>query len=308
VSEATVSKNDPNCEICGASTSWWASIKGFCHFRCGSCWHLFVYPRPTQEELDLVYRQHDYYQEAENQRVRLQREARARAEMLKKLALRKGLPLQVLDVGCASGIFLGEAVREGWLARGVERSPTSATAARSGSNCDVDVGIFEEMDISGAPFPVVTAWEVLEHVINPALFFKSLEKVVRPGGLLAISTPLSDGFMARLLGRSYPMLIPPEHLSLFSRRSLEHIAMKHGFNCIEWRSFSNIGADSLASGFSKFVLRRDQKRLGKTAKSCVSMLGAAFSWVPAIIDRSGGGSEMEVVFQRREISRSAKGN
>ena len=204
--------SDTACEICGAPALYWRSIAGYRHFRCSRCEHLFVFPRPTQDELDSFYQQGQYYDSAEKQRVRITKDAHSRLQLLEALVKQYGLEKRILDVGCASGIFLSVACERGWDAYGVERSEVVAGRARSISGAKIAVGILEDMVVPGAPFSVVTAWEVVEHTIDPRLFFGALAKNVADNGLLSISTPLSNGIPAMVLGERYPMLMPPEHL------------------------------------------------------------------------------------------------
>ena len=285
-----------DCEICGGKSRLWATIAGYSHFRCLSCAHLFVSPRPTQTDLDEFYRAGTYYVAAERQAERLRREAQARAKSLARLADQFGLKHRLLDVGCASGIFLHEASVIGWSVTGVDRSPATASFARESLSCPVHIGILESTRIPSSPFPVVTAWEVLEHTIEPRAFFRALGSNVQEGGLLAISTPLGNGLVARALGSRFPMITPPEHLSLFSRRSLELLAAEHGFRPVAVRSFSNLGIGSLSSGFCKLMFGRPPENCHPFVRSISTVLAVAVAWIPPIIDAAKLGSELEVIF------------
>jgi hypothetical protein len=146
---------------------------------------------------------------------------------------------------------------------------------------------------------VVSAWEVVEHATDVRAFFSALEQAVTPGGLLAVSTPLGDGLPARLLGVRNPMLTPPEHLSIFTRRSLRRLAAEYGFEEIDYRSFSNLGRRELASGIAKYVLGKRLEELHGLLRTLVHALAAASGWITRVIDVAGYGTEMQVVFIRR---------
>lgn len=286
------------CEVCGSSTTHWADIKGYPHLRCKSCGHVFVFPRPTQQELEKFYAGDHYYEAAKAQRERLVRDAAARLDRLADLCRRFALPARLLDVGCASGIFLMEAAKKGWHCEGCERSEATAAQARGLSGATVHYGILEEEDIPTGPFPVVTAWEVIEHTIDPGAFLAALIRQVQPGGLIALSTPLIDGVPARFMGKKFPMLTPPEHLSLFSRRSLAALAAAHGLEEVAYRSFSNLDTGSLASGLSRKLLHRELGESPFVVRTLMRIAGKSLSWLPAIIDVLGRGSEMEVIYRR----------
>lgn len=293
---AVVEASREKCEICGATCRFWAKIAGYSHFRCLSCDHLFVLPRPTQAELDGFYHVGTYYGAAERQVERLRREARCRVQLLGRLADRAGVEHRLLDVGCATGIFLREAMSMGWTVTGVDRSSATASLALDAVACPVHIGVLETMRIPDSPFSVVTAWEVLEHTTNPRAFFKALSDNVQEGGILAISTPLGNGLIARVLGVRFPMLTPPEHLSIFSRKSLELLATEYGFRPVAVRSFSNLGIASISSGLCKLLFGRRPEDCSVAVRGLSTALAVTMAWIPPIIDAAKLGSELEVVF------------
>jgi len=256
-----------------------------------------VHPRPTQEALDRFYGNPEYYVSASAQGTRLQLEATARAKLLSQVAADLGLGKRVLDVGCATGIFLAAMHSEGWSASGVERSEGTAQLARSRFGRPVYEGIIEEMDVPGRPFDVVTAWEVLEHAANPASLMGALVRNVVPGGLIALSTPRSDGIPARVMGERFPMICPPEHLSLFSRESLIRIAQIHGLEVIHYSSFSNLTSASLASGLARRLWGREMEAIGGAGRTILRGVGFTAAWIPWLIDRAGLGTEMQVILR-----------
>jgi len=283
------------CQICGKPAGYWATINGYRHFRCPSCLHIFVSPRPSETELESFYASGAYYGAASAEKERLVAEARARALMLEAIAERLNLPRALLDVGCATGFFLAAIHELGWQAAGVEQSPSTAALAADRVDCAIHRGTIETLEIPGSPFPVVTAWEVLEHARDPVEFFRSLSRNVMSGGVLALSTPRSDGIPARFLGARFPMLCPPEHLCLFSRRSLGLLAAHEGFTAILYSSFSNLTANSVASGLARLWFGKPIESLGGGLSKLLRGCARLSAWIPSIIDRAGYGSEMQVV-------------
>lgn len=286
------------CEICCALALYWGSIAGYRHFRCSRCEHLFVFPRPSQDDLDSFYQQGRYYDSAEKQRDRITKDANSRLQLLETFVKQHGLEKRILDVGCASGIFLSVARERGWDAYGVERSEVVADRARSISGAKIAVGILEEMIVSGAPFSVVTAWEVIEHTIDPRMFFAALVKNVVDNGLVSISTPLSNGIPAKVLGKYYPMLMPPEHLSLFTRDSLKILAKEFNFDEVHYSSFSNLNIGSLASGFCRLVAGKNLDDTSFSVSAAFRLLATTVAWAPLVIDTLGYGTEMQTVYRR----------
>lgn len=289
----------PSCEVCRKPARFWAAISGYDHLRCEACGHLFVSPRPTQEALDAFYKGGAYYDKAEAEQARLLHEASQRLDRLRDLRDRFGLESRLLDVGCATGYFIKQAAAEGWQVLGVDRSAELARRARQYAGTEVIDCILEESELDSGPFPVVTAWEVLEHALDPRAFFAALARNVSTGGLIALSTPLANGIPARFLGVRFPMLTPPEHLSLFTRRSINSLASEYGFEEISYRSFSNLNYQSLASGFSRLIVGKNLSEIPTPVRLGCELAGLACAWIPAIVDRLGWGTEMEVVFRRK---------
>ena len=74
---------------------------------------------------------------------------------------------RLLDIGCATGLFLEIAASRGWVVEGVEPSASACERARR-SGMLVTQGFFEDLPPPARPFDVVTMWDVLEHVPDPA--------------------------------------------------------------------------------------------------------------------------------------------
>lgn len=99
---------------------------------------------------------------------------------------------RALDVGCGAGLLCEPLARLGAAVTGLDAAPANVTAAighaeKSGLAIDYRAGGIEEMDM--APFDLVSCMEVIEHVEEPALFVSHLARMLRPDGLLILSTP-----------------------------------------------------------------------------------------------------------------------
>jgi SAM-dependent methyltransferase len=149
-----------------------------------------------------------------------------------KIVERYQTPSRLLDVGCASGLFLNLARTAGWQVVGVEPSEAlfekaqKALAGRGELHCK----ILEEADLPPASFDAVTLWDVLEHVPDPLTFMKTCRALLKPGGHLFLNIPNLDSKEARLLGTRWPLLLA-EHLNYFNPNSLRLCGQKAG---IEW--------------------------------------------------------------------------
>ena len=133
----------------------------------------------------------------------------------------------MLDVGCHLGMFLEVARERGWDVTGVEPSRWSVEQARD-AGLDVRHGTLETVHFPDESFDVVTMWDVVEHLPDPLAELKRMHRILRPDGLLALSTMNVDALFPRLAGRRWPWYMQM-HLVYFSRRTLHNMLTKAGY-------------------------------------------------------------------------------
>ena len=68
-------------------------------------------------------------------------------------------------------------------------------------------------------FDLITLWDVLEHVTEPAQFLALAASHLKEGGYLVLNVPRVDSLAAKMLGLRWPLLLA-EHLSYFTIPSL----------------------------------------------------------------------------------------
>lgn len=124
---------------------------------------------------------------------------------------------RLLDLGCGIGLLMQAAARAGWVAEGVEISRAAVEYVRKQHYGTVFCGRLDEAQYPANHFDVVASSEVLEHVDDPRVFVSEVARVLRPGGLLWLTTPHGRGLSAKLLGLNWSVVSPPDHLQLLSR-------------------------------------------------------------------------------------------
>jgi 2-polyprenyl-3-methyl-5-hydroxy-6-metoxy-1,4-benzoquinol methylase len=137
---------------------------------------------------------------------------------------------RLLDVGCHVGVFLELAAGRGWDARGVEPSRWAASQARQ-RGLGVVCGTLQGSELPGDHYDVVTLWDVIEHFTDPAAELREVHRLLRPGGLVGITTMNLDSPIARLLGPRWPWLMQM-HLYYFSVRTLSALLNRCGFEVL----------------------------------------------------------------------------
>lgn len=136
---------------------------------------------------------------------------------------------RILDVGAGYGYVAEVAATrfpEQWI---VERSPEAAARARAGSDAHVVVGTWEGADVPEGYFDVVSMQDCLEHFPDPVGALVKARAALRPGGALLAVTPNVDSWIASVQGRRWVSLKFPEHVVLFSERTLRRALETAGF-------------------------------------------------------------------------------
>lgn len=101
--------------------------------------------------------------------------------------------LTALDLGCGGGLVSAPLARLGAAVTGVDAGAEAIGAARAyaqsaGLEIDFKVDTAEDLAASGVHFDLVTALEVIEHVADVNSFLKAAQTLVKPGGLIVLST------------------------------------------------------------------------------------------------------------------------
>jgi len=142
-------------------------------------------------------------------------------------------PAHVLELGSSHGGFVAMLQVAGYEAMGLELSPAIVDYARKTFNIPVLQGSLEEQNLAESPQDVIILMDVLEHLPQPKTTLELCLKTLKPGGVLIIQTPMfpaGQSLMA-LREKKHPflkMLLPGEHLFLFSQRALERLLTELG--------------------------------------------------------------------------------
>lgn len=142
---------------------------------------------------------------------------------------------RLLDAGCGPGFFVKAAAEKGFQAAGVEVSAFAATFASEQLGQNVWHGQVRREDLRGGPYDVVTMWDVIEHLPDPADALAALATTLRSRGLIILSTGDRSTFAARLSGARWHLFTLPEHLWFFTRHSLTRLLARCGLNVVGYR-------------------------------------------------------------------------
>ncbi|MCG9879924.1 MAG: class I SAM-dependent methyltransferase, partial [Bacteroidia bacterium] len=193
-------------------------------------------PRPTPEELADFYNQQSYRQDYAESVMSSQDFAVNRYQELKKIVSKYKPDLfsrshkTFLDVGCGLGDLLQLAIADQWQVNGTEISPEAALQANINIRDRILVGDILSLDLPEQYFDLITIYHVIEHLIDPINVLNKIQKLLKPNGVLFIETPNSDSLGAKIRGKNWSNIIPPEHINYYVSQSLSNSLKIAGFD------------------------------------------------------------------------------
>ena len=142
---------------------------------------------------------------------------------------------RLLDVGCGNGAFLKLAQKAGWSVHGIDFDPIAVAEARNGG-LDIYLGSTDQLTGQEQTYDWITCSHVLEHVHDPLKLLQSMQRLLRPGGILWLQTPNIDSIGHKIHRENWIGVDPPRHLTLMTlqtlRHSLEGAGFKTKFYCL----------------------------------------------------------------------------
>lgn len=139
----------------------------------------------------------------------------------------------VLEIGCGSGAFLDIARQAGLCnVRGIELSDAAMRSCIDRGHRVTD-RMIEELAGDGERFETIVAFQVLEHVPDPAAFLRAASQALAPGGRLIVTTPNREAFARRY---QWNLLdLPPHHMSRWDEAAYQKLASHVGLRLAELR-------------------------------------------------------------------------
>lgn len=230
---ACAGKSGVVCNCCAGSTAALLFVKnGFEILRCRSCGLVFVHPMPDLQASAELYSEEFFTdgQQPGSPVGHLDEDSGKRATWQYKLAeIVKFLPSgRLLDVGSGPGYFVKMAQENEWDAEGIDISTFASDYAYHQLGVRVWAMDFLEYE-STELYDVITMWDFIEHTPDPRANLRKALDLLRPGGILALSTGNIGSLLARVMGKRWYLLSPPTHLHYFTKTTLSGLLIKAGF-------------------------------------------------------------------------------
>lgn len=241
------------CSLCGAQNKLKIKyvLPEFNVLQCQKCGLLTRGTVFDSEEVKKIYSQDyfcklqkDYFSAGISQGLGSSLRVDDFKNRLKKISQYTKLPKgKILDVGSATGVFLKISKDKGWETTGVEVSKYAATFSAKKFHLKVFCGELQNAKFKNNHFDVVTGWDLIEHVEEPAKLVKEIKRILKPKGYIALQTTMTDSLLFLVADLVYKltfgkvsklaqMAYPVHHSNHFSRNTLKKLLQDNGFKII----------------------------------------------------------------------------
>src|SRR5262249_44818393 len=147
-------------------------------------------------------------------------------------------PGRLLEIGCATGLFLADAHNAGYWVTGIEPASAHRELLPAHIASAVLPEKLEDADLADNTFDVIVAMQLLEHLINPVVFTEKIKKILKPGGVAYVETPNFDCVSRHLQVESWMNSnVGPGHWHLFNPRSMGALCDRIGLRVVRCWTF-----------------------------------------------------------------------
>ena len=145
----------------------------------------------------------------------------------------------VLDVGCGDGLFLEMLAERGHTRiAGLDFSLEAAAAAWTRAGVPAICGTLSRAPLVPGSCAMVTMFQVLEHLYQPAIYLDAARELLAPEGRLIVQVPNVACWQFLLLGERWSGIDVPRHLLDFRLADLETLLERCGFEVLRRKHFS----------------------------------------------------------------------
>jgi len=212
-----------NAYLCSKDVNRKISSDKFEYRRCVECKTIFLSDIP--DDLDKYYAD-DYYKIPSYEK--LEKIVKNNPSKL-QLILKYKKSGDLLEIGSAFGVFALQAKRAGFNVKSIEMNEKCCNFLKEVIGVEVVKSSDPSLVLQSIGMnDIVVAWHVIEHLNNPLEFIKSAALNLKKDGILVLATPNPKSFQLRIMGKLWPHIDAPRHLTLLPKEAIESIAEECG--------------------------------------------------------------------------------
>ena len=212
------------CRLCNNSNiNLLFTINNHSVLKCQQCNFTQIADKLTASETQKIYN-NNYFSSTKYKDLEIQKKENLRRISIIRRHFTYENPV-VLDAGCSTGDFIALAHSDMEIS-GIDISPYAVEIAKT--KCpEIAHRIWsdnlENHNLPKSHFDAICLWDVIEHLWDPGSTCRQLKESLKSGGYIFISTPNIESSFAKLLGKYWPFMTPPEHMSFFGPKSIKYL-------------------------------------------------------------------------------------
>lgn len=232
-----LSNSDVMCPLCsGTQQKTLSQFRGRYLRQCTHCGSIHVLPQPDLQEITAHFADD---QSCDEEELKNKFEVN-RKRVLSKVAEyvhSKRHSGSILDVGCATGLFLEcFFMGKGWQPCGVDLSPAAVQVARK-KGVHVWQGDLHSAQFPETSFDVITMLDAFYYLPRPLMALSELSRILKQDGSLILELPMATSRIWRMssrLGKAVTrshgsVLENSDHLFYYTPRAMSHLLTTCGF-------------------------------------------------------------------------------
>jgi len=272
------------CKLCGSTQLQKIVSKGKVgYFKCAQCGLVMQIPLPDEDKSKAIYdKGASYFRDRRKAVDYIKGETWLKktasfyisiiSQYIKEFNQKK---LDILDVGCGTGVLVKAFVDMGHNAQGVELSKWASDFGKKRYKVEIIQGNIEKLNLPLSSYDIITAMHVVEHLRKPQETLRYLVEHLKEGGYLVLATPNSACLTARLVKQYWRYYIPDEHLFLFSPTSLKLLVERVGLRVVGYETalYENVSMTIAYYRLLKQVLKSLAKKIFISINSSINAWG-----------------------------------
>lgn len=228
-----------NCEVCGSKSIIKQKDGKYSFIYCNKCRVKYHYPIPDKVFLAKWYSKNALAKRWKGDIINAVKAnyTQNRQNYPYYLELISGISINaqstVLDIGCYAGHFLIHLINKGFRGMGIDLNLGLVEYGKKKFGIDLRHGELLDFAFDANLFDLITCHQVLEHIRNPYMVIIEINRILKPGGFVALSVPDAA---------CNSKITYPEHLFHFSKHSIKALFCRVGLDC---QITSNVGQKAL---------------------------------------------------------------